>query len=119
MSVAGLEAAVEEICGITESDFLIAPQTQSFDLFFRGGKVSSTLAVVPRALKQRCVVFQDAGDFAVPVMAPVLLPLLISVDSILHIAGGSKPVGLNIICMGAALLDPEPVLGQHTRRPLE
>ena len=100
--------AIEERCGYTEDQFLlVAPAAQQPDLYFRGDKVVSTLAVLPRAVVNCCALFLDARALAVPVTVLFLPFAEISLDRLLRLAGCERPYGLRLQVRGTATYRPE------------
>ena len=93
-STASLKSAIEERCGCHEAQFMVtSPDAQPPDLFFRGDRVVSTLAVLPRAASGSCVVFLDARDLGIPASVLLLTGQAIQLENLLRLAGGDRPYG--------------------------
>ena len=115
-TVSGLQEEVEQACGCLERDFyVIAPERHSANLYFRGDRVVSTLAVVPRAAASCCTVFLDARDLTIPLTALFLPLATTNLTHVLRLAGGDRPVGLRLCVSGASMYDPftEQIMPHH------
>ena len=107
-NVQHLQQAIEESCGQSERNFLVfAPETQPFDLYFRGSRVVSLLAVLPRALSSCYTVFLDAREIGIPVTALFLPRATTNLSHLLALAGGSRPHGLHLQVEGLQHFVPE------------
>ena len=89
-SISDLKRAIGESCGCDERAFQVnVPSSQPFDLFFRGCKVVSLIAVMPRALASCYTLFLDNRELAIPVTALFLPPLRTSLERVLRLAGAA------------------------------
>ena len=107
-TVPRLQREIEEASGCSERHFyVIAPERHPADLHFRGDKVVSTLAVVPRATARCCTVFLDARDLAIPLQALFLPFAITNLTHVLRLAGGDRPSGLRLCVTGASRFDAD------------
>ena len=103
MTTQHLRQAIAATCGVAEGNFaVVAPASQPPDLSFRGERTRSLLAVVPKALEDACFIFLDARELGVPVRAITLPPLCTTLSTVLRLAGGTRPWGLNLVVEGAS-----------------
>ena len=99
---------IEEASGCSERHFyVVAPERHPADLHFRGDKVVSTLAIVPRATSRCCTVFLDARDLAIPLQALFLPFAITNLTHVLRLAGGDRPSGLRLCVTGASRFDAD------------
>ena len=111
-----LREEVRRLCaGHGPEMMVLAPVRQPPDLFFRGDKVASTVAVMPKREDLICCVFLDARELAIPVSTVFLPHVRTTLTRVLEMAGGSRPYGVNLCVEGALEFDPasETLLPTH------
>ena len=108
MTTRELRHTISQVCGVPQAALsLTAPSDVVRDLFFLGEAIPSVLSIMHAALSGACLIFVDARDLGIPLRAVSLPPVLTSIESLVRIAGGSRPSDIPLRVRGAPQYDSE------------
>ena len=101
-----LKTKISRVCGVPEGDFLaIAPADRPRELMFKGRHIPSVLAIIPKSLEGACILFVDARALGIPLRSLHVPPLYTSLGTVLRLAGGMRPIGLELEITGVQGFD--------------
>ena len=119
VGTAALKMEISRACGVPVSDFIpVAPESHPRELVFKGFGIPSLLAVVPKVLAGTCILFVDARALGTPVCALSLPVCYTSLGAVLRLAGGYRPLGVQLQVSGVEGYEEDSETFMPTHRAL-